>query len=73
MSSGKEEKADNTPAAKEAFVFLLNCVNGSWKLPVGYFLITALSGEQKANLIKMCLGMLHDVGVKVCSLTFDGA
>lgn len=73
MSSGKEENADNTPAAKEAFVFLLNCVNGSWKLPVGYFLITSLSGEQKANLINMCLGMLHDVGVKVCSLTFDGA
>lgn len=72
MSSGKEEKADNTLAEKAAFV-LLNCVNGSWNLPVHNCLITALSGEQRTNVIKVCLGMLHDVGVKVCSLMFVGA
>ncbi|XP_076294565.1 uncharacterized protein LOC143215848 [Lasioglossum baleicum] len=45
----------HTPVeAKEAVVFLINCVNDRWKLPVGYFLIDGQSGNQK--LIRNTLG-----------------
>jgi hypothetical protein len=48
------------------------CVNGSWKVPCGYFLIDGLSGSERANLVKTCIKKLHDVGVDVVSLTCDG-
>lgn len=63
---------DNT-LAKEALVFLLNCINGNWKIPVGYFLIAGCTAEQKKNLVLQCLARCHEVGIQVVSLTFDGA
>lgn len=69
---GTDEQSDNPVEAKEALVFLVNCVNDRWKLPVGYFLIDGVSGIQKSNLVKMCLQLLHDSGVTICSVTFDG-
>lgn len=63
---------DILPEAKEALVFMLNCVNGRWKLPVAYFLIDGLGGYEKANLVKRCLQFIYDSGAKVISLTFDG-
>lgn len=58
--------------AKEALVFLVNCINGSWKLPVAYFFVNGLSGLQRANLVVQCLEKLHETGVEIVSLTFDG-
>lgn len=58
--------------AKDALVFLLNCINGNWKIPVGYFLIAGITGEQKQGLVLQCLEKCHEVGVQVVSLTFDG-
>lgn len=52
---------------------MLNCVNGRWKLPVGYFFISSTGGVEKANLVKACLQFLHTSGIQVLSLTFDGA
>ena len=63
---------DSAPPATEALVFMVVCVNGSWKVPVGYFLIHGLSGIERANLIRQCLLLLADVGVRVISLTCDG-
>lgn len=54
-------------------MFILNCVNGSWKLPVGYSLITALSGEQKANVIKICFGNASWCRCESVQLMFDTA
>lgn len=59
--------------AKEALVFLINCINGSWKIPIGYFLINGLNAEQKANLIKQALTFLHEHGMNIIAATFDGA
>ena len=47
-------------------------VNGGFKIPVGYFLINGMSGEERANIIVTCLKKLHDIGVLVVSLTSDG-
>lgn len=59
--------------AKEVLVFMLNCANGRWKLPVGYFFISSMDGVEKANLVNACLQFLHSSGVQILSLTFDGA
>ena len=47
-------------------------MNGSWKVPCGYFFIDGLSGAERANLVKLCIERLSDVDVKVVSLTCDG-
>ena len=47
-------------------------MNGSWKIPVGYFPVYALKGVERANLVSQCLLRLSDIGIKVRSLTCDG-
>ena len=63
---------DGAPMASEALVFMAVSVNENFKIPVGYFLVKGLSGEERANLVKECLVRLHDVGVQVVSHTCDG-
>ena len=46
--------------------------NGHFKLPLAYFFIDGLSGEKRANLVKICLEKLHSTGVLCTSLTCDG-
>ena len=52
-------------------MFIAVAVNGSWKVPVGYFLVHVLKGVERANLVRLCLLKLSDIGVKVISLTCD--
>lgn len=63
---------ESSPIATDALVFMAVCVNGSWKVPIGYFLINGLNGSERANLVIKCIQMLNDVGVIVISLTCDG-
>lgn len=70
---GAKLDSDNLPEAKEVLVFMLVCLNGSWKIPVGYFFLDGLTGKEKAELVKRCLEFIHESGVTVTSLTFDGA
>lgn len=46
---------DNFEEATSALVFLAVCLNGHWKVPLGYFLIRSLSGSERGNLLKKCL------------------
>ena len=64
--------SDILSQASEALVFLLNAVNAHWKVPIGYFLINGWNGSERMNLITECILMLHDIGVGLISLTFDG-
>jgi hypothetical protein len=48
-------------------------LNGSWKLPLGYFLIRSFSGSERANLLTTLFQLLDEVNVKSYSITFDGA
>ena len=66
------EDDDSAPIAKDALVFMVVGVNESWKVPVAYFFIDGLSGKERANLIKVCLKKLHDVGIDIISLICDG-
>lgn len=65
--------SDHTgPEATEVLVFMAVAVNGSWKAPVGYFLVRTLKGADRATLVRQCLLKQPDIGVKVISLTCDG-
>lgn len=68
MGTGSKE----VTLAKDALVFLLNCVNGNWKIPVGFFLIAGITAEQKKGLVLQCLEKCHEIGIHVVSLTCDG-
>ena len=63
---------DTTPPAQDALALMVVSMNSNWKLPVGYFLVNGMSGEERANLVQQCLTRLPDVGVTCVSLTCDG-
>lgn len=63
---------DTNPVASDALVSMVVALNGSWKLPVAYFLIHGMSGVERANLIEQCLCKLADIGIWITSLTCDG-
>eukprot|EP00795_Rhopilema_esculentum_P003236 gene3236-1558_t len=65
------EDDDSLPVAKDVLVLMAVCINGSWKVPCGYFFIDGLSGCERANLISVCLQRLWDTGVQVVSVTCD--
>ena len=71
VGNGAEEN-DSSPVAKDALVLMTVSVNGSWKVPCGYFLVDGLSGKERANLVQVCIKKLSDVGIEVVSLTCDG-
>lgn len=70
---GVELEDEGNNQAKEAFVFMAVCINGKWKLPVGYFFTDGLNGQQKSALVLQCLKLIRETGARVLSLTFDGA
>ena len=70
VGSGVDD--DGAPVATEVLVLMVVCVTGHWKVPLGYFLIDGMNGNERANIVTQCILKLHDVGVKVCSVTCDG-
>ena len=63
---------DSLPVAREALVFMVVALNESWKVPIGYFLLDGMSGQERANLVRNCIKKLTAVGVITVSLTCDG-
>jgi hypothetical protein len=52
--------------------------NGCWlkgtvEDPISIFLISGLSGNERANLLKKCLQLLEEAGAIVCAICLDGA
>lgn len=72
FGAGIDEPEDRAGLCTQALVFLLVAINGGWKLPVGYFLVDGVTGEQRANLVRMCLSNCYEVSIEVVSMTFDG-
>lgn len=50
---------------------MIVCINGGWKIPVGYF-VSGVTAAQQCNLVKQCLILSHEAGVRVIFLTLDG-
>lgn len=72
VDCGHKIDTDSIEEASQCLVLLVTSVNGSWKSPIGYFLIVSLTGEQKATIVRTALQLCQDAGVKVVSVTCDG-
>lgn len=64
--------SNSCEVATQSYVFILVCMNESWKIPVAYFLVNGLSAETRANLLKTCFSECSNVGVDIVAITFDG-
>lgn len=58
---GNDINDDTTPVAKDTLVFIIVCINGSWKVPCTSFLIEGLSSAGRANLVKLCIQQLSQI------------
>ncbi|XP_012622192.3 DNA transposase THAP9 [Microcebus murinus] len=63
--------ADETPLASEAVLLLAVGVAGHWRAPLGYFLVDRASGCLQAQLLRLTIGKLSDVGITVLAVTSD--
>ena len=58
--------------ASEALVFMLTGLKTYWKYPVGYFLTNKCNSKIQTSLLKNCLSLAADHGLRVWSVTCDG-
>jgi len=65
--SGNEQEVAN-----HAFVFMVVGVNDCFKIPIAYFFIKSLTGEERANLVQEALKQLSTVDIKIVAITCDG-
>ena len=63
---------DDAEVATEALVVMVVSLDGSFKMPIAYFFIKSMSGKEKANIVKLAVEKLKNIGVKVASVTCDG-
>lgn len=63
---------ESVELAKEVLVFLIVCINESWKVPLGYFFTSGLNSNQKASLLQQALNLACDIGLVIANVTFDG-
>jgi len=42
-----QNDSDNSQQATNALVFLALCMNGHWKVPLGYFLVHSFTGNER--------------------------
>lgn len=67
-----DDKSENNIQATKILMFMVVCLNGSWKIPVGYFPVASINAEQKKNLLLHCIQNLKTTGVQIAGVTFDG-
>ncbi|GBO39671.1 hypothetical protein AVEN_129924-1 [Araneus ventricosus] len=48
---GTDLESPELPIANNALTFMVNAVNGNWKIPIAYFLIDGLNAIELTNLI----------------------
>lgn len=70
---GQHDFGDTDVPAKEALVIMFTGFEQQWKLTMAYFLIRGATGPVLAGLLREALQRAFSVGVKVRSITADGA
>ena len=58
--------------ATKALVFMISSLTGHFKDPITYVLQDKCTASVQAQLIRDCIGILHDAGINVLALVFDG-
>lgn len=61
----------DTVLARDSTVIMLNCLNGNWSVPLGYFLIDQIEVESRCVLIKMAIDVAQKIGVQIVSITVN--
>ena len=59
--------------ATEALVSMIVGLTGNYKHPVAYILQDKCSADVQVQLITDCIGLLHEEGIMVHGLVFDGS
>lgn len=72
IDMGTGLNGDHLAEAKEVLVFLITAINNNFKVPVAFFLVDGVTGAQRGELVKQCIERIHDIGIKIVALTFDG-
>lgn len=72
INFGSEIQNETVDEATECFVLMVVGINASWRIPIGYFFCNHLNSTQKVNLVRRCIDVVSETGIKVVSLTFDG-
>lgn len=74
VAVGEPKEYENfSPLSKEVLLLMISSINSDFKIPIGYFLSAGMSGDEKASIIDEALLRLKTTGVKVASITCDGA
>lgn len=63
---------DSLPLAKDALVYMVSGVNEDFRIPIAYFLTNGLSAEERAAITNEVLFRLHEIGIEVLAIIFDG-
>lgn len=58
--------------AKQVIVFMLSGLNRKFQLPIAYHFISSLTQDERRKLLIEIINALHNAGVIVTNLTFDG-
>ena len=66
------EAEESLVKAHKALVFLLVSLNGRFKVPIAYFMVNAINGQARANLLKICFHLAQQYSIDIYSLTYDG-
>lgn len=60
------------PVASKVLVFMITVLNASVSIPVAYFCVKSLNAREKRVILSKVLSALHEIGVKVVNIVFDG-
>ncbi|XP_054996287.1 DNA transposase THAP9 isoform X2 [Sorex araneus] len=63
--------ADEMPLASETILLMAVGIAGHWRTPLGYFFVNRESGYLQAQLLRLTIGKLSDIGITVVAVTSD--
>lgn len=63
--------ADEMPLASETILLMAVGISGHWRTPLGYFFVNRVSGYLQAQLLRLTIGKLSDIGITVVAVTSD--
>lgn len=69
---GKTLDNGKIPVANNVLVYMVTVLNHKISIPVAYYPITSLDANEKKILLVELLTVLHQFGVRVINVTFDG-
>lgn len=69
---GFNVKNDALPIAKNAIVYMISGVNRKFIMPIAFFFIDTLNGDERKHLLLEITAALTELNVRLIGVTFDG-